>query len=181
MKFSFTETHLIPLISKITNLRFFETERGYQGELVSLLNEYLKKKNLFPKEFIVEQEHQKSVKHHNIRQRPDIIIHVPIEAGLTKDRAKNNFLVIALKRKGDAKSIIGDFEKLDEMFGELNYPEGVIININTQSKFVEFYQGKFPDRLHELAIKIKDDAIYIIHSSLKNGKVKSITHEYACP
>jgi hypothetical protein len=94
---SLTESHIIALVKNISTERFLKTERGYQGQLISSIEQSLIKTKFFPINTIFEQEYQKTIKHHDITQRPDIIIHIPIEANETNDRKLNNFYVIALK------------------------------------------------------------------------------------
>ena len=143
-----TETYVIPLIKTIKNSRLYRTERGYQGQLLIELNKLIEN-GIFPPGTILEQEYQKTKKYHHTTQRPDIIIHVPVEEE-EGDRTENNFLVIALKLNGGLKDAIDDFRKLDEMFHNLNYPEGIYINVNGYPNcFLSNYEGPF----HEICSK----------------------------
>jgi hypothetical protein len=169
---TFTEQYIIPLVKQITNPRFFNSERGYQGQLIALLDNLIKTENLFPKETIIEQEYQKTMKHHGIVQRPDIIIHIPLEAGLSNSRNENNYFVAALKLNGKAKSATDDFQKLTEMFNYLDYPEGVFINVGTYpTTFLSHYDGSYRERIHELSICLKKYEVKICHSMFKNDVV----------
>ena len=81
-------------LASIRQRRLFETERGYQGELLAMLRPRLVGAAL-PGDPIVEQEYQKRIKDHGITIRPDIIIHVPFERGASQNRAEGNFAAIA--------------------------------------------------------------------------------------
>ena len=169
---TFTEHYLIPMIKNIKDQRFFNSERGYQGQLVALLDRAIKDEKIFPDETIIEQEYQKTMKHHGIRQRPDIIIHIPIEAGLTDIRTENNFYVIALKLNAKVYSAIEDFGKLEDMFNQLDYPEGVFINIGAYpSLFLAEYGGQNQDRIHELSISLDNNEVRICHAKFENGEM----------
>jgi hypothetical protein len=63
-------------LKSIHEPRFFETERGFQGELLVQLAKRLREA-AFPGDPVVEQEYQKTIPSHGIKIRPDIIIHVP--------------------------------------------------------------------------------------------------------
>ncbi|MFZ6025270.1 MAG: hypothetical protein ACOYVG_12540 [Bacteroidota bacterium] len=161
---TFTERHIIPILRNITNARLFNSERGFQGELLAELVALLRTTRMFPNETIIEQEHQKTVKHHGIGQRPDIIIHIPIEAGLTSNRNENNFYVIALKLNGNRKSAMDDFNKLDDMFNQLDYPEGVFINIGTHpTTHLQNYNGANKSRIHEISLALNNNQVQMTH------------------
>jgi hypothetical protein len=169
---SFTIDHLLPLIKQIHSSRFYETERGYQGRVNALLSAYLQQHAIFPPETIIEEEYQKTMKHHQIRQRPDMIIHIPIEAGLTENRVENNFYVMALKLRADAMAALQDFDSLDEMFGQLEYPEGVFINVCGYPQIhLGSYTGHYSARIHELAVRMDNDAVSVRHACYNNGQL----------
>ena len=175
---SFTENHLIQILPNINNLRFLNSERGFQGQLVAELNQYLIKAQMFPNECIIEQEFQKTIKHHNITQRPDIIIHVPIESNLTTDRTKYNYYVIALKRNSSLAEAINDFMKLDEMFEKLHYQEGVFVNINAKRLLLSNYDGKYKNRINEISITWVDNIFTMTHSKFRNNRIVSSKFYY---
>ena len=52
--------------------RFFETERGYQGEFLAELRVKLPHAGL-PGDAIVEQEYQKRLPAHGVKVRPDVM------------------------------------------------------------------------------------------------------------
>jgi len=75
---------------------FFETERGFQGELLALLHNGLDGIEL-PGAPIVEQEYQKTISNHGLYIRPDIIVHIPFDRGHAERRNQDNFVAIELK------------------------------------------------------------------------------------
>lgn len=139
-------------LSLISHSRFFETERGFQGQLNALLVQNLK--GIVPNQYVVEEEYQKRFKAHGIKIRPDIIIHAPFEPNTHKDRSEGNFAVIQIKLKASEKDAREDFEKLNLMFEKLNYPLGIFINISSDETHYRNYEGKFVDRLHCFSVEL---------------------------
>lgn len=160
-------------INLIHNKRFFNTERGYQGALFCHLHQYLLEKGLISEDVILEMEYQKSTRH-NVTQRPDIILHIPVEIS-GADIHENNFAVWALKRESSSNKAREDFSKLDIMFGELNYPIGIFINISAQETMLEEYKGNFKDRIYAFSIHRGDNGLLIKMANFEDGKV--IEHE----
>lgn len=155
---SLTQSHIIDILKNISNKRFFRTERGYQGKLISAIEQLIQETEIFRKETIVEQEHQKTIKHHRINQRPDIIVHIPIEANLTNDPTRNNYYVIALKLNGNGIAAVEDYKKLNDMFRYLNYREGLFINIGTYPDiYLNNYRGRFRNKIHEVSIRLNNN------------------------
>lgn len=120
---------IIKSIRQITNPRLLATERGYQGEFQRVLANVLNEARIFPNQVLVEEEYQKRLREHGIRFRPDIIIHIPIEASGTINRRSNNFCVFEFKLNASREDAYEDFHKLEQMFANLDYPEGYFINI----------------------------------------------------
>src|SRR5436190_23025173 len=102
--------------------RFFQTERGFHGRFYCALQEQLDQAGLMADGAILEMEYQKSSRH-GIRQRSDIVFHVPAEYSGASVR-DNNFAVWALKRRASLGKGSEDFDLLDEMFEALRYPIG---------------------------------------------------------
>jgi hypothetical protein len=117
-------------LGDIREPRFFETERGYQGELVAQLGKRLKNAAL-PGDPIVEQEYQKTMPAHGITIRPDIVIHIPFERGVVESRDRGNFVAIELKRHSTENEAYGDFASLAQMHEVLRYPLTIFINIDS--------------------------------------------------
>jgi len=84
-------------LSSIDNPHFYNTELGFQGELVAEIRKRLPELEIDGA--IVQQEYQKRMKDHGFRIRPDIIIHIPFEQTSFNSRQEGNFLVIELKQK----------------------------------------------------------------------------------
>jgi hypothetical protein len=118
-------------LESIREPRFFETERGYQGELLVQLGKRLKGVE-FPGDPIVEQEYQKTMPAHGINIRPDIVIHVPFDRGLALGRDEGNFVAIELKVHATENEARGDLANLALMHEILQYPLTVFINIGSK-------------------------------------------------
>jgi len=152
-------------LKEIVNPRFYQTERGYQGELNGLLSQKLKglgeQSNL-----ISENEYQKKESEHGLKIRPDIIIHEPFNSEYHEERTSGNFIVVELKLNGSLKGVKMDFENIDSMIDELEYKRGVFININSKENFSENYEGVHRDKLNFYAVSLDTDsnAVHIIKS-----------------
>ena len=151
-------------IETINDEHYFNTERGYQGQLLSEIDNRMKIDPILPGEPIIEQEYQKTLKNHGITIRPDIIIHIPFREGIHGNRKEGNYVVIQLKLKGNEKIAVADFDKIDLMFENLHYPLGIFLNINSDNNYFESYSGKYKERLHCFAVKLLDDEVVINES-----------------
>jgi hypothetical protein len=149
-------------LSKITNPRFFETERGFQGEFKSKLESEIGKE-LDPNS-IFEEEYQKIIKHHGLRLRPDLIIHNPFHQEKNPDRRHGNHIAFAFKLKSNQKSAQEDFQKLDKLIGFLNFELGVFININSRKTFYETYTGDRKPNIRCFAVEMLNDAVRVLKS-----------------
>ncbi|MFD0999686.1 hypothetical protein ACFQ21_10225 [Ohtaekwangia kribbensis] len=152
-------------LSSISHPRFFETERGFQGELNARLAQTLK--GIIPDQHVIEEEYQKRFKAHGIRIRPDIIIHTPFQQNAHESRTEGNFAAIQIKLKAGEKDAKEDFEKLDLMFEKLNYPLGIFINISSNETFYEKYEGKYIERLHCFSVELTKSGEVIIDKNPK--------------
>lgn len=122
-------------LAAIAQPRFFDTERGYQGQLLVELGARLQ----LPNAAIVEQEYQKQAQMHGLNIRPDIIIHEPFDPERHHTRADGNFAVMELKRRASSADARDDFRSLAQMLDVLRYRLGIFINIDsrmTHSKLV---------------------------------------------
>ncbi len=153
-------------IKQITTPRYYRTERGFVSEFYKELSRQFENDNPFPNHTILESEVQKSsAKHYGINQRPDILIHIPIETGLTTNANENNFVVYAFKLNGAQSKAVEDFDKLDQMFNLLNYEIGIFINISSYpTSYLNKYQGQFRDRIHEFSIALAGGQVLINHT-----------------
>ena len=163
---------MVPTITRalrrVTNARFFESERGYQGELFGELRGALPAIAL-DGHAIVEQEYQKRMRDHGIDRRPDIIIHVPTDEG--GNRREGNFAVFELNFKAGPREAQEDFDNLDMVIDRLNYPLGVFVNIDSVRTQASHYIGPHRDRIHFFATRLIDGAVAIRHSFWDGGQL----------
>jgi hypothetical protein len=158
-------------LRSVKNPRLFQTERGFQGEFFCSLQNILKEQGIVDGNCILEMEYQKSARH-GTQQRPDIILHVPVEiskAGVTE----NNYAVWALKHNASATSAIADFRKIDEMFSSLTYQVGFFINIDSASHYFTNYNGDFKDRLITFStqLQLNEDKVTIKMACLRDNSI----------
>lgn len=146
-------------INGITHPRFYESERGYQGALVSELNKILPDLEL--NGAIVEQEYQKRIEQHGIRIRPDIIIHVPFDSNNHNSRSEGNFIAIELKLGSNLteKQAVADYYSLALMCEHLSYPFALFIVINGSSTYFEKYSGPHKDKIKAYIINLIDGVV----------------------
>jgi hypothetical protein len=114
----------IKALFQVRHPRFFRTERGYHGYFYCALQSMLEQDGWPDKRAVLEMEYQKSERH-NTYQRPDIVLHIPAE-DYDLPPSEGNFAVYALKHRRNApiKEVELDFQKLDQMFENLDYPIG---------------------------------------------------------
>jgi hypothetical protein len=160
----------IEALQSVNNVRFFNTERGYQGRFYCALQSGLDDRGILNGDSIIEMEYQKSRNRHQTRQRPDIILHIPTEVSRAPVNV-NNFSVWAIKRKASVKDAKDDFYKLDIMFEDLNYLLGFFINIDSNLHFCDHYEGVHDDRLVAFAVQLKENALDIRQASFIKGKM----------
>ena len=118
-------------LNAISAPRFFESERGFQGELLVQLSKHVR----LPDNAIIEQEYQKRLMAHGLNIRPDIIIHEPFNPELHTSRTEGNSAAIELKLNASPESAIEDFNSLASMLEILQYPIGFFINIGGNSTY----------------------------------------------
>lgn len=117
-------------LESIREPRFYATERGFQGELLTALRNRLDGAEL-PGEPIVEQEYQKTLPLHGVNFRPDVIVHIPFERGRVERRDQGNFVAMELKLRSTENEANADFAKLVQMREVLGYPLTIFINIDS--------------------------------------------------
>ena len=159
---------ILTALRAVTNARFFETERGYQGELLAELRSALPALAL-DGDAIVEQEYQKRMRDHGIDRRPDIIIHVPTPAG--GDRREGNFAVFELNFRSGPMEAKEDFDNLDTVIGALNYPLGIFVNIDSVRTQAVHYAGPYRDRIHFFAVRLVQGAVDVRHAFWDGGQL----------
>ena len=147
-------------LEKITDKRYFKTERGYQAQLYAELYCTGRIPQIFH-DAIMESEYQKAQVKHNTRIRPDIIIHIPLESGRSNNRCEGNYCAIAIKGDATPGGAKEDFDKLDELFDKLNYGLGIFLNVDSEKTFYDDYKGTHRDKLHCYAVKLDDTGVRI--------------------
>ena len=164
---------IIDTLKSITTPRYFRTERGYQTEFYRQLSNRLDNSNLFPEHTILEAEVQKrNLDHYGVTQRPDLLIHIPIETGLTNNANENNFVNFAFKLNGNENASLEDFGKLEQMFHFLNYELGIYINVSRYpDTFLNNYQGNHNNRIHEFSIGLNNGTVQIRHAFFDNNEL----------
>jgi hypothetical protein len=154
---------LLAALKNVREPRLFSTERGYQGQLASELDRLLDATPSGLTRPIVEQEYQKWADAHGIRLRPDIIIHIPFERGVSPTRRHDNYLVVLLKLAASQKKADEDFGKLSTICSTLEYPVGAFVNVASSDlwlpKFSKKSKGDFT--LYEFAVTLHDGDVQI--------------------
>jgi hypothetical protein len=83
---------------------------------------------------------------------------------------KNNYAVWALKRDANTCKAKKDFDKLEQMFTDLDYPLGVFINICSKDHHFGMYGGReYPERVHAFAVSLLAGVVNVRHAFLQNG------------
>lgn len=161
---------VINTLKNIIIPRYYKSERGFQTEFYRILSNQLEGKLIFPENTILEAEVQKrNLEHYGVTQRPDLLIHIPIETGITENANENNFVNFAFKLYGNERASVEDYEKLEQMFFFLNYEMGIFINIGKYPEiFLNNYEGGYKNRIHEFSIGKDEDVIKIMHAFFEN-------------
>lgn len=146
-------------LNEIVDSRFYETERGFQGALLSNISKRISEDRF--KGWIVEQEYQKTLPYHGIKTRPDIIIHEPFNGINYPSRKGGNFIVIELKLNASKLRAIRDYEHIAEFCELLSYPKGIFININTSETYFQSYDGPHKEKIHAFAVQLKNGKVEI--------------------
>lgn len=149
---------LIESLSAISAPRFFESERGFQGELLVQLSRRLQLSD----STIIEQEYQKKLKAHGLRIRPDIIIHEPFNPELHATRTEGNFAVIELKLDATPEAAAEDFNSLAAMLEALHYPIGVFINIDSATTHSNLVPDNVRGKIVCFAVHVEDGKTVVI-------------------
>lgn len=150
--------------------RFFNTERGYQGSFYCSLRAALDRQGLLFDDRIVEMEYQKREPQHGLKQRPDIVFHIPSEVSGSLV-GQNNYAVWAFKREANQEAAQKDFAKLDEMFETLNYPLGFFINIGSECHHLTSYEGSFSERLVVFAVSPVGNGVQLKRAHYSEGQL----------
>ena len=133
-------------LASITAPRYYETERGFQGELYAEMRNRLGD-SILPPGAQLEQEYQKTLCAHGLDIRPDIIIHEPFDERRHAARHAGNHAVIELKLAASKRAASKTFESLVAMIDVLHYPLGIFVNINSDVTFTEQIPMTYEDRI----------------------------------
>lgn len=147
----------------ITHPRFYDTERGFQGELLAEIRKRIPE--LHGLDVIIEQEHQKRLAEHGLTIRPDMIIHVPFQAGRHQSRTEENYAVFELKKKSTKVAALKDFKNLAQMCALLNYALAIFINIGSEETFIEYYNGPHKEKIYACSVWLSKDGQVNINES----------------
>jgi len=149
---------LLSAINRIREPRLFLTERGYQGQLLVEFDKLLEGERDSIARPLVEQEYQKTADKHGITLRPDIIVHIPFERGVSPTRQHDNHLVILLNLAAKKKEAEEDFNQLEIMCSVLEYPIGSFVNIASSDLWLPNYTRKSDKKftLHEIAVQLQN-------------------------
>ena len=143
----------------IKNPRFYETERGFQGELNAELRSRLPELEL--EGAVVEQEYQKRMKDHGFRIRPDLIIHVPFEGAGFERRSEGNFVVVEIKHRARRSRAKDDYQNLSRMCHELGYRMAIFINIDSDETFIDECLHQAQGVIYAFAVKLVNGEVQI--------------------
>ncbi len=142
-------------MKNIAEPRFYETERGYQGALIAQLTANLNFATLNGNP-IIEQEYQKTLPHHGITIRPDIIIHIPSRPNSEEDRTRGNFVAVEIKRRATDSEAKLDYDSLSLLVHRLAYPLIVFINIDSDDDHRRNCPPKIAAQTISIAVHLED-------------------------
>lgn len=148
-------------LQSIVHPRFYETERGFQGEFGAELRKRLHSMEILNDHF-VEHEYQKTLKDHGLAIRPDLVIHIPFDDDIYECRREGNHAVIELKLRSNEVSAHGDYYNLGLMIEKLDYDVGIFINISSSETFLKSYQGHHKDRMRAFGVTLEHGSV-ILH------------------
>lgn len=148
-------------LREIVHPRYYSTERGYQGELLRALHKRFPELVEDGGGYLVEQEYQKQKALHGIQSRPDIIIHQPFDDTKHANRREGNFAVIELKLRANKDVMQDAAAHLLEFMRILNYPIGVLVNINSDTTHLEPLTSVDERYVLTFATSIKENGIQV--------------------
>ena len=153
---------MIPAALKsVKNPRLYESERGFQGELLSNLREQLPNLGTLRDYPLVEQEYQKRLKDHGLTIRPDIIIHCPFEQNKHESRSDGNLAVFELKLRASRATARIVYERLITICDELNYQLGIFINIGSRETHYEQSPAAQDERIMSFSVSLNEGRVEV--------------------
>ncbi|MBN6738884.1 hypothetical protein [Burkholderia multivorans] len=157
--------HLTTALRAITTPRFYETERGFQGELLVRLQQVIPE-GFLPDRVIIEQEYQKRLRVHGLAVRPDIVIHEPFDPSRHRSRQDRNIVVIELKLAATAENAAADMKSLVRMMEILEYPLAVFLNIASEVTHADIVPAEWRERIVCFAISMRNGEVHIVRSDI---------------
>jgi hypothetical protein len=162
----------INAIKQIKGQDYFKNGKKFIAKFQSKLTQQLKGTDLFPRGTKLEflKLNIKYPGYPGLRMRRVLVLHIPDKKGSITNTNENNFVVFAFySGRGQVKFRNTNYT-LFQMFGNLNYKTGIIINVgNYPDSYIITSSHSFPNRTHELSIGYKDGLALIKHSHLKDG------------
>lgn len=149
-------------LAAVATQRFFETERGFQGALLVELHKRIPDHVL--SDAIIEQEYQKSLTHHNLKIRPDIIIHEPYDPSRHANRCAGNIVVIELKLKASQADAAEDFKNLAAIINVLDYPHGIFVNIASDATHYQLVPPEAKGRVICFAVSLDKGHVQVVEN-----------------
>ncbi|PLT19472.1 hypothetical protein CXP34_05765 [Ralstonia mannitolilytica] len=156
--------HLTTAFRAITTPRFYETERGFQGELLAGLQRAIPA-GFLPDRTIIEQEYQKRLLVHGLAVRPDIIVHEPFDSSRHRSRRERNVAVMELKLAATAESAAADMESLVRMMEILEYPLAVFLNIASEVTHADVVPAAWRERIACFAVSLRNGEAHVVRST----------------
>ncbi len=150
-------------VHAIQTPRFFETERGYQGELLAEIRMRLKRLPEIPEwdvDVVVEQEAQKRTTAHGLKLRPDLIIHEPFDNKRHSTRREGNYICLELKLRASEAQASEAYRNLSQLMSALNYPLGIFINIDSSQTYISLAPTN-SGRFFAFAVKLEDGEVKV--------------------
>lgn len=164
----------INAIKKIKGPDYFKNEKKFITKFQSKLSQQLKGTVLYPKGTKLEfLKPYNNPNHLGFKMRRVLVLHIPGNNDSPQNTNENNFVVFAFySGRGPVKFKNSNYT-LYQMFENLNYKTGIIINVgNYPDSYLITSGSSFPDRIHELSIGYKDGLALIQHSHLKGDFFK---------
>ncbi|RZF24016.1 hypothetical protein EVC45_41150 [Paraburkholderia sp. UYCP14C] len=155
--------HITAALGAIKAPRFYETERGFQGELLAELKKAVPV-DFLPGKAIIEQEYQKQFESHGLKIRPDIIVHEPFDEDRHSSRRDGNIAVVEIKLAASQRQAAGDFESLIRMIELLNYPLAIFINIASEVTHSDLVPARWRERIVCFAVRLRDGEPHVRRS-----------------
>lgn len=160
-------------LSAIREPRYFQTERGYQGALLTELQSRLTNLRFPNQRPIIEQEYQKVQSVHRTKIRPDIIVHIPFERATFRRRNQGNFVAIEIKRRANSSRAKKDFKSLLRMKRQLRYPLTVFINVDSSVTHDDLCPDLIASQTYCFAVKLNGPVPVIVEKKCRKRRTNT--------